>query len=714
MSGSTTYSNINKRPKNSTGIVTLDSAQEAQVLSYARSAQVMLNTMYPMRARMVEIDRAYMREDDRTQEQYRDKASNRLGNPKRFQNITVPVIMPQVRAALGYMTEVFLTGQPIFAVVSTPEFEDAAKQLEAIISENSITMGWARQLSMFFSDGLKYNLCALECYWDEQTIASVVSDISHPKGASVNSAIWQGNVVKRVDPYNMFFDPRVAPADLYRFGDFAGYTELWSKARLKKFLNNLGDSIDRNTLDRIMKAGLGIAGTILGDSPFGYYKPNINPSPLLNNSSGNIQTMDWMQWADSSLAKNPMENYKNSYTHTVLYSRIIPNDYGLNVPAPNTPQVWKFNIINGSIVITAERLSAAHDFIPILFGQPIEDGLEFQSKSFASNVLPMQDVASSMINAYVASRRRSIADRALYDPMRVSERDINSIDPAAKIPVRASAYGKPVSEAVYQFPYRDEQSAQQLQGVKVVTDMANIINGQNPAQQGQFVKGNKTLHEYDDIMGHGNVGNQMMAIAIESQVFTPLKEIIKLNILLHQQAAVMYSPTTQQQVKIDPTTLRTMSVQFKLSDGLVPADKLINGDEWMTALQVLGSSQQIGQGYNLAPMFSYLMKLRGADLTPFEKSPQQIQYEQQLAAWQQAAAQAAKEGATFSTPMPQAPPPPNPTPSANSVALTSTQGTQPTQGGQGSPGSQSMPTQGGQPGGPGGPGGPQPNQQGNQ
>jgi hypothetical protein len=40
-----------------------------------------------------------------------------------------------------------------------------------------------------------------------------------------------------------------------------------------------------------------------------------------------------------------------------------------------------------------------------------------------------------------------------------------------------------------------------LTGADMVVKFANLINRQNPSQQGQFVKGNKTKKEYDDIDG---------------------------------------------------------------------------------------------------------------------------------------------------------------------------------------------------------------------
>ena len=94
-------------------------------------------------------------------------------------------------------------------------------------------------------------------------------------------------------------------------------------------------------------------------------------------------------------------------------------------------------------------------------------------------------------------------------------------------------------------------------------------------------------------------------------------------------------------------------MKFKVTDGLTPTDKQISGDAWTTAMQVIGSSPQIGQEYNIAPMFSYLMKTQRCDLAPFEKSPEQRTYEQAVASWQQVVLEAVKSGADQSKLPPQ-------------------------------------------------------------
>jgi hypothetical protein len=634
----------------STTLVSVNKDQETSLIRYCLMAQVSLTNQYSIRYNLEQMDRAYMREKDWTDDQWKARLANRAGDSSKFQNVTVPIVMPQVQAALGYLVNVFLTGYPIFGVTADPDNENAALQMETIIGENATTAGWAQELTLSFRDGLKYNLFAIECDWKQRVTWTVETDPTKKHNAAPKKVLWQGNVLKRLDLYNSFWDPRVRPSKMHCDGEYAGFTEIFSRSRFKSYCNSLYNKVPKNNVIRALnsQAIQGDVGTA-STAPFGYYQPIINPYPFFQRQSG----FDWMAWAGNSLTKSDGASYANLYSVTTFYARIIPADFDFRVPESNTPQVWKFVIVNGQVILSAERMTNIHGFIPVFFCQPIEDGLDYQTKSFASNVTDMQDVATAMMNSYIASKRRLIGDRVLYDPSRITSKDINSTNPAAKIPVRPSAYGRPIQEAVYQFPFNDEQTSSLIQGSAAVINYANMINGQNPAQQGQFVKGNKTKHEYDDIMGHGNVANQVMALGIENACFTPLKEVLKLNILQYQPDAVIYNPEAGAQVNISQVDIRTQAVHFKVSDGLIPADKITGEDMMQTVLQQFATSPQIAAGFNLSPMLTYMLKTQGLDLTPFAKSQAQQQYEQALSAWQQAAANAAKQGVAFNSPQPQ-------------------------------------------------------------
>jgi hypothetical protein len=648
--GSTSTAQDTGTNASSTIIIPVNTEQQTQIIRSITAWQNSQYTQYSLRTEMENIDRIYMREKDWTEDQVKSRLANRKGDSRQIQNVTVPIVMPQVNSCLTYLSDVYLTGYPIFPVVADPSNEDAALQLETIIQENAVTAGWAHQLGMFFRDGLKYNLHAIECDWKQRANWTVQNDLSKANNAGARKILWEGNVLKRMDLYNTFWDPRVHPSEVHLEGEFIGYTEVYSRIRFKKYCNSLYNMAPKSAViaalnSQPIQGAIGASTT----APFGYYIPAVNPYPFYNKSAN----MDWLNWASNTPTSRTGVNYVNAYSITTVYARILPDDYGFTVPERNTPQVWKFVIVNGAVVLTAERLTNIHNFLPIFVGQPIEDGLDYQTKSFATNVADMQDICSGLWNGHIASKRRLVGDRVLYDPSRVNQRDINSDNPAAKIPVRPSAYGKPMSEAVYQFPFRDEQTDSLVQSSNLVVAMANLINGQNPAQQGQFVKGNKTRHEYADVQGHSNGQNQQIALSIEYQVLVPMKEVLKLNTLQYQGAKTIYNTGRGKQVNVSPEDLRKSAVHFKVADGLIPTDKITGDDLLQTVIQQFGSSPQLAAGYNIADAFTYLMKTQGLDLTPFAKSQAQLQYEQAIQAWQQAAQEAAKAGAPFSSPQPQ-------------------------------------------------------------
>lgn len=617
-------------------LVRLSEATQLKLIHYLNQCQTLGYQNWNIRQVMRDADLKYAREEDYTDEQIKARRANRYGNSNKIQNITVPVVLPAVEAAVTYQSSVFLTGVPLFGVVSSPNYMDQAKQLEALIDSQAIKGGWARHLMMGFRDGFKYNFCAIEVDWERQMIPVFTTNVASrsSNGVDLSTVAWEGNTVKRWDPYNTFWDIRYNVTEVSDRGEFVGNNDLISRVELKKLCASLPFVIRNNIKPAFESPAVGLS--IGSDySQLSYYIPQISQFQTVNPALAN--QFNWMAWAGMPGEKEGSKyiDYKNIYQKTTLYARIIPSDFGIDVPAPNSAQIWKFIIINNHTILYAQPCSLAYDTLPVLFAQPNEDGLKYQTKSLAANTGDFQSVTSALMNSVLAARRRSATDRVLYDPSRISEAQINSDNPSAKIPIRPAAYGKNVGEAVYAFPFRDDQSSLVLQEIGQLVEMSNQLNGQNRAKQGQFVKGNKTRKEFDSVMANANGRDQMIAMNFEAQLFTPLKEMLKINILQYQTPATVYSRELQAPVDVDPVKLRQSSLEFKTSDGLIPAEKLINGDALGQALNAIGTTPGLQTGYNLAPMFSYLMKTQGADLAPFEKSPAQMAYEQAGAQWQQ-------------------------------------------------------------------------------
>jgi hypothetical protein len=612
-------------------VVPLTKKSQQIFVQYYRSLQSLQNVSRTgFRSRLERIDREYQREMDLDKENERAKAANRNGDADRLQNITVPVIMPQVEAAVTHQAGVYLTDTPLFGVVSEPKFIDESLQLESVLQDNSIRGGWTRELMMFFRDGFKYNFAPLEVSWGQEVTYSVETNVTASlEEGTPKEVIWSGNKLRRLDPYNTFVDTRVAATEVYKKGEFAGFTEFMSRIELKAFIATLPDKIIAN-IKPAFESGLGSIAGANDSTAMNFYLPSINPD--ISESDYKWSGTNWMNWAGLAEGQKKID-YKDGYEVTTLYCKILPSEFDLKVPNSNTPQIYKLLLVNHEHIIYAELQTNAHNYLPIMIGSPLEDGLEYQTKSLADNGSPFQSVASAYMNSIIASRRRAISDRTLYDPSRITSAHINSANPSAKIPVRPAAYGKNIAESVYAFPYREDQAASSMAQVSTLIELSNKLSGQNQVQQGGFVKGNKTDGQFAETMQSANGRDQLASLLLEAQCFIPMKLILKLNTLQFQGGTTVYNRDKQATVKIDPVALRQAVLEFKVSDGMTSKERILKPELLTVAIQAIGSSPDLAGGYNLAPMFSYLMKSQGAPIADFEKSPQQIAYEQALGSW---------------------------------------------------------------------------------
>jgi len=632
---------------------------QAGILQYLKTARQAQTTIYNLREHFRNIDLAYQREQDLTEEQWRAKIANKYGDATKYQNVTVPMVMPQVESAVTYQASVFLTGIPLFGVVAPPDNIDPAIQMETVIDDQAIRGGWVNQFMMAFRDAFKYNAYFMEVDWVQDATASLETDIKYStKEGKPNQIIWEGNRVRRLDPYNTIYDLRVPLHRMHEIGEYIGYTEIMSRMQLKAFFAALPGKIIANVVDAF-ESGIGTTTLSSNSYTAPFYIPMINPDINTNrNTAFGSGEFNWLAWAGITGADRDGIQYKNAYQVTTLYARILPDDFGLRVPSSATPQIWKFIYVNDSVLILAERQTNAHNFLPILCGQGTVDGLSYQTKSLASNVIPLQQLGSAFWNSAIATSRRAIMDRVLYDPSRISEKHINSANPAAKIPVRPAAYGKAVGDAVYPFPFRADNLGDLASMAAQIQQMADKLDRQNPVKRGEFVKGNKLKAEVDQVMANASGGDQMRAMQLEASLFTPLKEILKLNILQYQGPASLFNRQKDSLVPIDPVALRKATMAFKVSDGLIPSDQIVSDDVMRDAFQTLANMPALAQGYNLPPLFSYMMDVKGAKLRPFEKPPEQVAYEQAVDQWQQLIMQLIKQNPQIQTN--QYPPQPTP------------------------------------------------------
>lgn len=583
---------------------------------------------------MLARDLLYYREANQREEHLRAKAANKGGDSAKIQDTTIPVIFPQVETALAELQETFLTGYPIFGTLATPENQDAATQMDTLIGENSIRAAWPSELLHSLRNGLKHDRGAVEVVWETRTTFSITTPDLKAADGQPKDVLYSGNFIKNLDPYNLMLDPRVVPAKNHLEGEFAGYTDLISGVELRRRMNDLDPLGTMNFTEALESAS---PGGIYSDTNALYYRPDIIPEQTPDKAFGDF---DWFSYMGIDGGETNGRRYRGAVQWTVFYMRLVPAD--MRLPAgqgvnKNSIQIWKFIVINGSVIIFAQRQTNAHAYLPIIVCCPSADSIGWQAKSMADNAAPFQQISTALTNSGLDSQRRKVYDRMFYDPSRINAGDINKIQPVQRIPVKSNGYNKPVRDAIEVSPYRDDGIGEVLSFAQQIAQSADVANGVNRVQQGQFQKGNKTRSEFETVMDRANSRSRLRALCLEYSFFVPIKEIVKANVLQYQPPTTLVNSDSKQTVAVDPAALRTAILSFNLSDGYAPSEKMLSLDLVMTILQSSQMMPEIRAQYDLMGMFIYSMKLSGANwVDSFKRSPADMQAQLQQ---MQAAAQ---------------------------------------------------------------------------
>jgi hypothetical protein len=521
---------------------------------------------------------------------------------------TPPVVVSQVDSMVAYLAEVFLSGTPMFPVVSSPENKKLAEQLETLLDDHSTIGGYPRQLLLFLRDGVKYNFSAIETDWSSIEQYSVLDDMLQPGVRGVKKDNKSYTKLNRLDPYNTVWDYNVAPGDVASEGDYAGYISILSKTKLKRKLQRLADSGEAFNVREAVK----VPNPYNTAEQLGFYRvhPQVSDYISARKPISGINWYTYLTGKEDSAAVNT-----DNFEYFTFYARILPSEFGLNSPSPNTVQIWKFVVVNSSVVVQAKRIISAYDYLPILFGQPLEDGLGYQTQSIAEGSIPFQQAAATLFNISFNSARRAVSDRALYNPDLISSSDINAPVPAAKIPVKSNSLNPQfkIQDAYHQIPFDARGTEGALQSGMQIVGFGDKMSGLNAPSQGQFQKGNKSVQEWNDTMGGSDGRLRLPALTLEFQVFQPLKNILKLNIYQYGDDAELVSQKSGKTVKINIDELRQSVLAFRVADGYTPKSKLAGTESLGMAMQMISQSPILQQAYGamLPAMFSHLMQLQG-------------------------------------------------------------------------------------------------------
>lgn len=512
-----------------------------------------------------------------------------------------PITISQCDAMLAYLVEVFLSGVPLFPVVGMGEKRKVADQLESILWNHSTLAGYHRQLQLMLTDAVRYNVSFLATEWksfeDPQFVSRLLTQ--GEVGTGVELSYKSLTELTRWDPYNVFFDETVLPADLSRKGDFVGYVERMTKQRLRRFLQELsGENLATNVKEALENT-----------SGISYYTepPTITSYASAPSKKGQI---DWSQY----MTKFQQGVGSDVSEVSTLYVRIAPSDLEISAPQPNSVQIWKMVVVNGEVLVHLSKVNTAKNLLPVLVGQPWEDGMGYQTQGVGEQSASFQLAAGVTTEAFYAQLAKALKNPGIYDSEMISSADINSKSPTGQIPARLSSLGtKRLGEAWMPFPVNSEAMALSLQASRQQGEFAQTVLGLNNAQQGRFQKGNKSVTEWEDTMSYADTRPALRALSLESQVFGPLKEILRYNFILYGQDAVVDSQTSGEEIQVVVQQLREASLSFRMADGHTPKSKLLNPMALKELSLMIGQNPVLQQQLqsSILPLFTHLASALG-------------------------------------------------------------------------------------------------------
>lgn len=567
-----------------------------------------------------------------------------VANPEAAE-FEIPTVFSQTDTARARLGSIFLSPVPMFKTVVPTDMTPIGEQYDAVNEADAERFGWAHHLGLVHLDALKYDIGVAECEWTRLNTTKVTRDSESGVVSRNVQQVYAGNYIKHLHPYNAFWDTSVPLNEVASRGDYAGYVEPYT---LPKLLNLLSDL--EYTNDEIKKL---VYPTEAQKRKSDYLEVvggriAIYQTPRVTKEIPNVtpeQSATYFDLPDSEISekfKAEKEAVNTPYEVTVLYIRTIPAVVGLHKDTEDSiiPRLYKIYILNGVKFLSIEETNYNHNYLPMLFASAMADGVGNTSKSFSHNMESLQVLANKLITADVKSSARAIADRAVYNPHMIDPRHANNPSSTAKIPLKSGSPSADVRAAYASIPYSDPALGQRFQQALSLLGFGNEISGSNPVAQGQFIRGNKTNEQFQESMTASDSRLIAMAIGLNSTFYTPLKEIIKHNIQQFQASEDSYSQSMEKTVKINSEQLRQMLPEFRLADGLVSAQRMLNTNVLTTVMQSIPQIPELAQEYNVPKMFLDLVSNGEGvkmDRYKFTVEEKQIRQQQQQAQMQAAA-----------------------------------------------------------------------------
>lgn len=525
------------------------------------------------------------------------KSQNDAGAPPKVVNITVPYMYATIMTIVTYMIHTFCGRKPIFQVGGlSSEAMDKAPNMEAVLQYNADHTRLVRHIYQWLLDQEIYGAGILLTMWSKEKARRTIWKQQPGIGGAPmwtpsrgTRTVYEGNMVRSIDPFMFFPDPRVPMSEVAQRGEFAFWRTFESKYMLQR-MEAAGQ------LKFIDAAGQMPKGTSAGE---------------YNKSNRSIRSGGESNPADERGLGKTIESSFIQVDQGVVH--VVPRELGLS--EVEMPEPWLFTILNKKQVVQAEPYEADHGRIPLAIAEPYTFGYGFGQLGSADFIGPYQDTISWFINSHIENVRTVLNNMFVVDPSRIELQDLRHPDAGKLIRVKRASYGQDVREMLQQLQVSDV-TQNHVRDLEMFIRLADSLTGVNDNLRGlQDSGGRKTATE---VRTSGEAGASRLASSARlrsAQALVDLSEMMSLNIQQYMSEEfylrMMGKDAIEKSIRISPDHL-TGDFYFPIHDGTLPIDRIAQLDIWKEIWLSIAQDQQMRMEYNVPAIFDWIAELGGA------------------------------------------------------------------------------------------------------
>ncbi len=515
-----------------------------------------------------------------------------------YTTIEVPYSYGMMMSAHTYISSVFLGRRPVNQWTARHgEPQQSVMAVEALTDYQTQVGGHLIPYTIWIYDALQYGLGVVMTQWEEDEIISTqiekvpkvrmgveLEGETEIKRTTGSMKGYVGNRLYNVKPYDWLPDPRVSFAN-FQQGEFCGrlFDASWNdivEGHAKGNYFNL-DAMKRNMARQDTEGEKQSAQVT-------------HPDPTNDDLLTTTFDLGFMKGMEMTV-------------------RLVPKDWGLG--SGDRPEKWLFVVGNERVIISARPQGHHHGKFPFSVLEQEIEGYKLSKRGMPEMMRPMNNIMSWLFNSHFYNVRASLNNQFIFDPSRVTMKDMLSTEPGLLARLRPEAYGTNPKDVIHQLSVGDVtgnhlndleavgQLSQRAYGV--VDNVMGMVNpgGRKTATEVRTsssfaVNRLKTIAEYMSAMGWEPLS--MMNLQQTQQYYDQERKFKIVGDLTAKQDFV----------SVDPKSIAGF-YDFVPVDGTMPIDRFAQANLFKELLQALRQMPEVAQAYDIPGMFAWIAQLAG-------------------------------------------------------------------------------------------------------